>query len=483
MNVKKLLIGKTSKLEISFTSSVFIAGFIGMVVLPFYLYLFGAGVFWEFLGVAISLILVWNLESYKLMRYAKKNRKIVTVPGYFEHRFKSMSYVTRTLAAVETAILSIVIASFLLKEFAFVWNLITGISQTTLIGIVIIIICCGLGVFGMNFISKVSIIKAIFLTVGVLTVAFYMFFRVGSVELVKNMMATNVMGSVSEYLNVLFHNGEHLSATDLASLISIGLLASGMPFMLGLFFFEKEAKDISHGKMYMIIFLLIFFVSAAFFGAVSRGYLYPQELTNSLSGYIYMVFYSIRENEGGGVIISGIFLILISVGFMSAIEGAVHAVCSAIYEDIVVEGRLFVAKKRNEKRNIIITIIITGVIVFLLAAYLNATDISVILVFIAALGCSFSPTMVMSLFWKRMNATGCVAGLLSGLIAVPFFKYAEVILIQGSKLTLCDILGVNSVIPSMVVTYLIIILVSLLTRKPDEEVINEFMDVRNRITE
>lgn len=483
MGIQKLLIGKTTKIEIGFTSSVFVAGFIGVVVLPFYLYLFGAGVFWEFLGVAVSLILVWNLESYKLMRYARKNKKILTVPGYFEHRFKSHSYMTRTLAAVESSILSIVIASFLIKELAFVLNIITGVRQTALIAIIVLVVCCGIGIFGMNFISKVSIIKATLLTMGLLVVALYMYFSVGRVELVKNLMATDIMGSVSEYLDVRFHNGELLKATDVVSLASIGLLASGMPFMLGLFFFEKDAKAINHGKMIMIVFLLILFVSAAFLGAVSRGYLYPQDITNSLSGYIYMVFHSIRENGNGGIVVSIVFLVIIIAGFMTAIEGAFHAVCTAIYEDIIVEGRLFVAKKRNQYRDIIISLCISGIAIFLLAAYINSSDISVTIVFIAALGCSFSPTLVMSLFWKRMNTAGCVAGLISGMVCVPFFKYADVFMVMGDKLTLCDVMGVNSVLPSMACTYLMIILVSLFTPKPQEDVINEFNDVRNRITE
>ena len=483
MDIQKLLIGKTTKLEIGFSSSVFVAGFIGVVVLPFYLYLFGAGVFWEFLGVAVSLILVWNLESYKLMRYARKNKNILTIPGFFEHRFKSHSYMTRTLAAVEAAILSVVIASFLIKELAFILNIITGVKQTALIAIIVMVTCCGIGIFGMNFISKVSIIKAVLLTVGVLVVAFYMYFSVGKVELVKNIMDTDVMGSVSDYLNVLFHDGEMLKATDIVSLASIGLLASGMPFMLGLFFLERDAKSINHGKMVMIIFLLVLFVSAAFLGAVSRGYLYPQSITNSLSAYIYMVFYGIRENGHGGAFVSVIFLIIIIVGFMTAIEGAIHTVCTAIYEDVIVEGRLFVAKKRNQYRDIVISLCITGIAVFLLSEYINSSDISVTIVFIAALGCSFSPTLVMSLFWKRMNAAGCVAGLISGMVCVPFFKYAEVFMVMGDKLTLCDVMGVNSVLPSMACTYLIIILVSALTPKPKEEVLNEFSDVRNRITE
>ena len=483
MDIQKLLIGKTTKLEISFTSSVFIAGFIGVVVLPFYLYLFGAGVFWEFLGVAVSLILVWNLESYKLMRYARKNKNILTLPGFFEHRFKSLSYITRSLAAVESSILSVVIASFLIKELAFVLNIITGVKQNALIAIIVLVVCSGIGTFGMNFISKVSIIKAILLAVGVLVVAFYMYFNVGGVGLVKNLMATDVMGSVSEYLNILFHDGEILKVPDIVSLASIGLLASGMPFMLGLFFFEKDARSISHGKMVMVIFLLVLFVSAAFFGAVSRGFLYPQDITNSLSGYIYMVFWGIRQNGDGGILVSVIFLVVVIVGFMTAIEGAVHSVCSAIYEDIIVEGRLFVAKKRNQYRDIIISLCISGIAVFLLATYINSSDISVTIVFIAALGCSFSPTLVMSLFWKRMNAAGCVAGLISGMVCVPFFKYADVFMVMGDKLTLCDVMGVDSVLPSMLCTYLIIILVSIFTPKPKEEVVNEFNDVRNRITE
>ena len=280
---------------------MFVTGFIGTIILPFYLYLFGAGIFWQFFGVVIFLIIIWYYESYKLMRYEIRNNEIVSIPGYFSVRFRDRRDYIRVFTAVEIITLSMVIMALVVKEFSFVFSQITGISAAVSSFCFIMIISIYMAIGGIKTITGTSIFKSIFVIVTFGLVGIYMYSTMGISQMVKNMMSTDIRGSVSDYLNILFHDGKMLTPEDYISLISIGFLATGMPFFLNLFFSFKDARKVRRGRRVTIIFVFIFFLSAACVGGISRGYLYPEPITNSISEYFCLLFNKLESEGSFGV--------------------------------------------------------------------------------------------------------------------------------------------------------------------------------------
>ncbi len=483
MNIRRFALGEGKCSTHALSSIVFTAGFTTAVILPFYLYLFGAGIFWEFLGIAICTLVVWGVESYPLMRYTRKSGKILTLPGYYEYRFKSRGGLLRLFASVEIIVISVVLAALFVKELSIILGVIFDIETNKCMAIVLILLSGLLGYFGINLIYKTAWAKAVILVFGISFILFYMVSTLGAEGLMKNLMSSDITGSVSRYLNVLYHNGKLLEPEDFVSLISMGLLASGMPFMLGIFFAQKGPKSINKGRRVIIIFSIILFEAAFFMGAVSRGYLYPEKLTNSLSRYFYLLFTKLYNESGTGRFASFILILVIVIGFVTAIEGAMHVVITSIYEDIITCGKLIKVNPKKSRRDLIIISFIVGLTVLLVGAYIEQMSISVIITFIATLGCSVSPTVFLSLVWKRMNSAGCMAGLVGGLLAVPFFKFTPFLMLGGERVSLCDMLGINSVIPSMITTILFVVFVSLITEKPDEKIEKEFREIKSRISE
>ena len=282
MYIRKFALGDASPIEIGLTSTVFLTGFIGAVILPFYLYLFGAGIFWEFLGVSICILIVWNFESYRLMRYSKKSLRIVTLPGFFEYRFGAKGYFIRLLAAVEIIVIPIVITALVLKEAAIVLYKVLGFPQEFIIIVMSLAIALLVGIFGLDLFVKLVRFKALIMLLGVILLVVFLLYDIGLNRLIRNMMEMDILGSVSDYMNILFHDGKPLMPSDYVSLISMGLLASGMPFMLGLFFAEKDGAAINVGKIITVIYVFIFFASLACLGAISRGVLYPNKFSFGL---------------------------------------------------------------------------------------------------------------------------------------------------------------------------------------------------------
>ena len=91
----------------------------------------------------------------------------------------------------------------------------------------------------------------------------------------------------------------------------------------------------------------------------------------------------------------------------------------------------------------------------------------------AGLGSAFGPTIVLSLFWKRANMPGAVAGIISGGLTVIIWDYIPLV---GGQ-TLGAATGLYSLVVGFAISLALILIVSLCTKEPDAEIIREFEDV------
>ena len=96
----------------------------------------------------------------------------------------------------------------------------------------------------------------------------------------------------------------------------------------------------------------------------------------------------------------------------------------------------------------------------------------------AGFGATFGPLMILSLFWKRTNRAGAVAGMISGGLMVFFWKL--VIRPIGVNLggTIGGVLNIYELLPAFIVSIIFIVVVSLITKKPSAEIEKEFDEVK-----
>ena len=87
----------------------------------------------------------------------------------------------------------------------------------------------------------------------------------------------------------------------------------------------------------------------------------------------------------------------------------------------------------------------------------------------------FGPLVILSLYWKRTNLPGAVAGIVSGALTVLVWDYLP--LVNGQ--TLGAATGLYSLAVGFVISLALIVGVSLATKAPSEEILKEFADVRS----
>ena len=85
----------------------------------------------------------------------------------------------------------------------------------------------------------------------------------------------------------------------------------------------------------------------------------------------------------------------------------------------------------------------------------------------AGFGAAFGPAIILSLFWRRMNRNGALAGIIVGGVTVVVWEYF-------------GFLGLYEIIPGFIFASIAIVVVSLLTPEPDTGIQKTFDDVASR---
>jgi len=89
----------------------------------------------------------------------------------------------------------------------------------------------------------------------------------------------------------------------------------------------------------------------------------------------------------------------------------------------------------------------------------------------AGFGACFGPVMIFSLFWKRTNRSGAIAGMLSG--GVTVFVWKMLLKPMGG------LFGIYELFPAFIVSCIFIVVVSLCTAAPSREIQDEFEHARS----
>ena len=83
--------------------------------------------------------------------------------------------------------------------------------------------------------------------------------------------------------------------------------------------------------------------------------------------------------------------------------------------------------------------------------------------------------MLFSLFWKRVNRPGAIAGMLSGGIMVFVWK----LLLKP----LGGVFAIYELLPAFIISCIVIVVVSLCTAKPSDDITTEFDKAKNFVEE
>ena len=149
---------------------------------------------------------------------------------------------------------------------------------------------------------------------------------------------------------------------------------------------------------------------------------------------------------------------------MSTISSQLLVTSSSLTEDLY---KAFLRRNASDSELVTIgriSVLLVSLVAIVLAWNPNNTILGLVANAWAGFGAAFGPVIILSLFWKRMNRHGALAGMLAGAATVLFWIYAPVL---ENGATLSNVM--YEIIPGFIMSFIAVIAVSLLTKAPSTE--------------
>ena len=432
---------------------------------------------WTAIGLAAGTYLNWLLVSKRLRRYSAVSGNAITIPDFFSNRFHDKKKILMTIAALFILVFFTVYAASCFVTCGKLFSTLFGFSYLSMMiaGAVFVVVYTFLGGFlaesTSDFMQSIVMIVALIATLIVSVVAaggpaqiienikgipgFFEFFGIAQPTLVEGVQqvknGTAVFGEAGNY-----------GFLTIISTLSWGLGYFGMPQVLLRFMAIRKAGDLKKSRRIASTWAVISMTAAVMIGLIGRA-LYPAALTTSGSSenIFILITSSLMPPLAAGLVMAGILAATISSSD-SYLLIAASAFSKNIFQGIV--------KKNATEKQIMLVSRITLIVIALLGVIIALDETSVIFKIVsfawAGFGATFGPILLFSLFWKRTTIQGAISGMLAGGISVFIWK----LLIRP----IGGAFGIYELLPAFLISCLFIVSVSLLTKKPSEEIQNEF---------
>lgn len=443
--------------------------------LPGSVYALGTGQAWIAIGLFIGTVCNWLFISKRLRRYTIRANNSLTLPTYFENRFHDEKRILLFISSVTIVIFFLVYTASALaaggKLFTSVFGIEYEIALT--VGAAVILIYTFMG--GFLAVCTTDFVQGSLMLVGLLVVPIVAYGMVSG-NVADTLEASEVAGGASAYLSLFSNGGKPYGAVDIISQVAWGLGYCGMPHILVRFMAVKDEKELGKSKGIAIVWVALSLTFACIIGVLGRVYLYPGLLTGGAEENVFIeMIIKMFTVDYHMPIIGGLFLCGILAAIMSTADSQLLVSASSVAEDIY-RG---VMKKDADDKTVLrmsrITVLVIAVIAYVIALNPNSSIMGLVSNAWAGLGAAFGPTVLMSLFWKRTNFQGAVAGIVTGALTVIVWDYIPLV---GGQ-TPGSVTGLYSLAIGFALSMAAIIIVSLVTPAPSAQMLEEFDDVVN----
>ena len=333
---------------------------------------------------------------------------------------------------------------------------------------------------GFLAVCTTDFIQGTLMLIGILAVPIIAAGFVGTGNISSVLEASEVAGGSTAFLGLMYNGGAPYKIMDIISQLAWGLGYMGMPHILVRFMAVRDEKELKKSKSVAIIWVFLSLIFACVIGVVGRAYLYPTILEGAATEKVFIeMIIKLFTSDLAMPLIGGIFLCGILAAIMSTADSQLLVSASSVAEDIY-KGIL---KKDADDAKVLrisrITVFVIAIIAYVIALDPNSSIMGLVSNAWAGLGSAFGPIVVLSLFWKRTNLQGAIAGIATGAVTVLVWDYLPII--NGQ--TLGGATGLYSLVVGFGLSLFAIIIISLLTPAPSQEILQEFEDVKNKNVE
>lgn len=440
--------------------------------LPGSIYAAGTGKAWIAIGLFIGTALNWIFISKRLRRYTIVANNSLTLPEFFQNRFHDKKKILLGISSFVIVIFFLVYTASALASGGKLFNTVFGVDYhiALIIGAAVILIYTFLG--GFLAVCTTDFIQGTLMLIGLLIVPIVAY-NIVSGDFAGALTA-NGIEHTEHYMSLLYAaDGSRLSLVSIISDLAWGLGYCGMPHILVRFMAIKSEKELKKSSGIAIVWVALSLFAACAIGVIGRAFL-SGVLSDSTTETVFIAM--IKQIFSGNVFlvfIGGLFLCGILAAVMSTADSQLLVCASSVSKDIYKN----ILKPDADDKKVLkisrLTVLLVAILAFVIAWNPNSSIMDLVSDAWAGLGAAFGPLVVCSLFWKRTNLPGAVAGIVSGGLFVIVWDYLPLV---GGQ-TPYAATGIYSLLLGFFISLLCIVIVSLLTKAPSEEIVADFEKV------
>jgi len=435
--------------------------------LPGAVLLLGLGEAWIGIGLAIGSYLSWLLVAKKLRIHSEVAGNALTVPEFFSNRFKDDRGILRVVAAIIILFFFVIYVASGFKGCGVIFQTIfpeIPLVAAMAIGAIVVIAYTFLG--GYKAICWTDFFQALLMVIAIVVVPIA---TIGSTTGGWEAIQAGLDGLGTEFLNIFYDGGQQMSIIAIISLLAWAFGYFGMPHVIVRYMAIKDPKQVKVARRVSLIWIIIALSFAILVGVVGRGYLMIQYggIPEGFNAEHIFVFLS---GDLFPALIAGILYAAILAAIMSTADSQLLVASSSISNDLISKTKWAKKQSHLEKKLMWISrfiVIAVAAFAFVLAVFGGSNIMGLVSYAWAGFGAAFGPLMILSLYWKRTTYAGAVAAMVVGFLSVILWNT----FLTGPT-------GIYELLPAFFLALIAGIVVSLVTKVPQQEILDEFDEAK-----
>ena len=440
----------------------------------------GVGSIWIGIGNAVlGCLLSWLLFANRTRKMTKK-LEAKTMPEYFQKRYDSKGM--KIFAAIIIFVFLVPYSAAVYKGLGSLFSAVfPGVDTWVWMLIIAALTAVYLVAGGYIATAYTDLVQGIVMIAGVICLIFAVLGHEnvgGVVGLMENLskITDNGDGVTGAQLTNIFGGSSFKFLCVNIMLTSFGTW--GLPQMIGKFYAIKDTAAIKRGTVISTIFCAIIGCGAYLIGSTSRLILGSELPAGGVDAVIPAVLMKVLGGGTFGMILLSVILILLLSASMSTLEAVVLTSASAVAVDLIPAVR---KKETKPETQMLLTRILC--LVFVACSFIFATQNIPIIVSLMSFswgvvsGCFIGP-YIWGLFSKKITKIGAIAGMVSGLLTVGITTLV-ITLTNPAGFAAAAKCSPEMGVAAMAVSMIVVPVVSLLTKKPEQAKVDEIFECYN----
>lgn len=382
--------------------------------LPGYAYLAGLESLWLVAGLLAGTWLNWRFTASRLRTATEAYGDALTIPEYLQRRFADPYGLLRLLgAAVVLLFFTFYTASGLVAggklfeavfDLPYVWAVAAGAGAVltyTFIG-------------GFLAVSWTDAFQGMLMLAALVLVACFGMAVVGGLDGLAAGLEARNPALLSAFSDTA---GAPLTTIAVLSLLGWGLGYFGQPHILARFMAVRSAGELDASRRIAVAWVVVALAAATLVGLAGAAWLEPP-LEGADSEKVFMAMAALLLHP----VVAGVCLAGILAAVMSTADSQLLVASSAVSEDLYRD----LLRKHASPAELLwigrLAVIVIAIGAFLLALDPDSKVLDLVAYAWAGFGASFGPTILASLYWKRMSLAGAYAGIIVGGVTVVVWK-------------------------------------------------------------